>query len=37
LKNDLGISFVHKISVKAVIIGHSMGGKAAMFFAADNP
>lgn len=37
LKNDL-IEFMdrHKIS-QATLVGHSMGGKAAMFFAADYP
>ncbi len=37
LKEDL-IGFMNKQSIeKAIIIGHSMGGKMAMFFAADYP
>jgi pimeloyl-ACP methyl ester carboxylesterase len=37
LKGDLAAFFVrHKIE-KAAILGHSMGGKAAMWFAADYP
>jgi len=37
LKEDL-LEFMNKQSIeKAIIIGHSMGGKVAMFFAADYP
>lgn len=37
LKNDLYDFMVSNQIEKAVIMGHSMGGKAAMFFAADHP
>jgi pimeloyl-ACP methyl ester carboxylesterase len=37
LKEDL-LEFMNKQSIeKAIIVGHSMGGKTAMFFAADYP
>ncbi len=37
LKNDLAEFFEQQHIEKAVLLGHSMGGKAAMWFAADFP
>jgi pimeloyl-ACP methyl ester carboxylesterase len=37
LKNDLNDFFVQQNIEKAIVLGHSMGGKVAMWFAADYP